>query len=353
MQAAPATLVCYVPVVLLLTLFSGCGSSRSSVGTPPPKAPKGASSVYILQQGNPYLINPTLSYVLQFSATAEGAATPVSMLSLPTAFVAYSVAVDSTGQIYVGGSQESLDTMLQKPEILVYAADSSGTPEPLRTIEPGSNGLPVSLAVDSSGQLYVANTMSTNNNIAVYSSTANGQAMPIRLIQGALTQINNLESLTIDATGNIYATAQTNANTPPGLLLVFPSSANGNVAPARVLTNASGIFNGVAVDSGLNVYAVEEFATGTNAAIVEFAAGASGAATPIRSISGPATDIGIPGGLRSDNAGNLFVTNELVTSKSISFSVLGFNSVASGNIQPTIQFSSTEWTAGAPELALQ
>jgi serine/threonine protein kinase, bacterial len=228
-------------------------------------------------------------------------------------------------------------------------------PEPLRTIEPGSNGLPVSLAVDSSGQIYVANAMSTNNNIVVYSSTANGQSTPVRLIQGTLTQINNLASLTVDATGNIYATAQANAGagTAPGLLLMFAPSANGNVAPARVLTVTSGIFDGVAVDFGLNVYAVEEFPAGTNPAIVEFAAGAVGAATPIRSISGPVTDIGIPGGLRCDNAGNLFVTNALVTSSSISFSVLGFNSVASGNIPPTIQFSSTDWTAAAPELALQ
>ena len=353
MQLAPALPVRFVPVILFLTLFSGCGSVRLSPSSPANPVPDGASSVYVLQQGNPYLANPTLSYVLQFSTVANGAKTPVSTLSLPTAFVAYSIALDSAGQIYVGGYQGSLDTTLRIPEILVYAPNPSGAPEPLFTMKPQGNGLPVSMAVDNSGQLYVAN--SGPSNIAVYSSGVNGPATPIQLIEGTLTQINTtLLSLAVDATGNIYATTQTNASTPSGLLLVFSPSANGNAAPSRAITNESGVFfYGVAVDSSLNVFATEESATGKNAAIVEFAAGASGNATPIRSISGPATAMSSPGGLRRDNAGNLYTVNALVASTSIAYSLLGFNSVASGNIQPNLQFSSAEWTSAAPELALR
>lgn len=348
MRLAAGFVVRLVPVLLFVSLLSGCGGG-SPVGPPPNQ---GASSVYVLQQGDPYAANATLSYALQFSTGATGSATPVSSLALPTAFVAYSIALDSAGRIYVGGYQGSLSTGLRVAEILMYAAHASGTPEPLLTMLPQSGGLPVSMAVDSAGQLYVAN--SRPDSLAVYASAVNGPAMPSRQIEGALTEINTLESLAVDAAGNVYATTQTGAATPSGLLLIFSPASDGNVAPTRVITSDAGMFfYGVAVDSGLNVYATEEAAAGADGAIVEYAAGASGNAMPIRSIAGSATTMGFPGGLRRDNAGTLYTVNEVATSTSVSFSVLGFNASASGNSQPSLAFSSAAWTAAAPEVALQ
>ena len=167
----------------------------------------------------------------------------------------------------------------------------------------------------------------------------------------------------MDGTGNIYVTTSVSfVNSSTGAILIFASGATGNVAPARVIT-ATPVFTGIAVDSASNIYTAEDtvifnpimgaFST-TAATLVEFSAGASGAATPTKSVSGSATGLTFAGGLSRDNAGNVYIVNAFIsTTGSATFTVLGFGPNATGNVGPGINFNSSAWTVAGEQIALK
>jgi sugar lactone lactonase YvrE len=265
------------------------------------------------------------------------------------------LATDSSGQIYAAGSISS------QFEILVYAAGASGSATPLRTIVENATNvvIPNSIAVDSAGAVYVLGQSS----LGVFAANANGTSSPVRLIQGALTQLNSPNEVTVDGTGNIYVTTSVSSvNSSTGAILIFASGATGNAAPARVIT-ATPVFTGIAVDSASNIYTVEDTVTfnpitgafsTTAAALVEFSAGASGAATPTRSVSGSATGLTFAGGLSRDNAGNVYIVNVFIpTTGSPTFNVLEFGPNATGNVGPGINFNSSAWTDPGEQIALR
>ncbi len=331
-----------VPVLLLL---AGCGSSPSSgIGSGTPLTSGGATSIYVIQNTS----TGTNNSILQFPASSNGTVSPSSTLLPPAAMNVGALATDSSGQIYVAG------TISGQYEVLVYAAGASGSATPLRTIiENAANVvIPNSLAVDSAGAVYVLGPSS----LGVFAANANGTSSPIRLIQGALTQLNSPNEVTVDGTGNIYVTA--------GAILIFASGATGNVAPTRVITTAIpfSTFTGIAVDSASNIYMTENTSivnplTGgisTAATLVEFSSGASGAATPTKSVSGSATGLTLAGGLSRDNAGNIYILNVFIpTTGSATFNVLGFSPNATGNVGPGINFNSSAWTDPGEQIALK
>ena len=125
--------------------------------------------------------------------------------------------------------------------ILRYPAPGTGTPPPAATISGAATGLdlPVEVAADSSGGVWVAN-----------------------------------------GGGNGHAAG----------LLHFAAGADGNVAPDRLISGITGTppeltfdTQAVAVDSHDNVYTIEEQLYGTQARVYELAAGSSGVASPIAS----------------------------------------------------------------------
>jgi len=334
--------------------LAGCGSS-SNVVMPatimtPPGSP--ASNVYVAQE-IAFGSNANASSILQFSASATGTATPVSTLVAPGGVSFNSVSTDGTGQIYAGGTGTA-------PEILVYAAASSGAATPLRTIVGGTGSFtyPASMAIDSSGLLYVADGGDTpagnapSNMIAVFSASATGNATPIRLIQGPLTQIDEARQIALDAAGNLYV-----ANQGDGSILVFAPGANGNVAPARVIsTGGINGSTGIAVDAGGNVYAVTYLPSDLNSAVIaEYAAGATGNAVPVKVIYGPLTGLGIGGSLSVDGAGNLYTLGNTATTGPGALGppfVAKFAPSASGNVAPLSMFTPPGTNAFDRQIAL-
>jgi hypothetical protein len=319
----------------MLVLLAGCGSSPSSGS--PSSGPQSGTSVYVLEDtasGNP-------ASILQFPASSSGSVSPVATLLLPTAFNATSLALDGSGQIYVGGELSINGSY----EILVYAADAAGSATPVRTIVDGF-GFPESICVDASGLLYVGGPYS----IYIYASTANGAAAPVRTIQGSLTQLYFQTAMAVDVSGTIFAT---NDNGP---ILAFSSGAAGNVAPARVITpTGTSSFYWVALDASGNIFATEDQTPASGslpsvASVVEFANGATGAATPMKTITASSLTDG--GGISLDSNGNVYLVNAsfsgTTSSPTVAFSVLGFGSAATGNVTPSVNFTSSAWShAGA------
>jgi hypothetical protein len=210
--------------------------------------------------------------VLQLPATTNGNVSPTSTLTLPAAIqFVRCIALDSSGQLYVAGYV--LQNQIAIWEVLVYTAGASGSATPTRTIVTSFNQTfgPAAMAIDAAGSLYLA----SGTVIVVYASTANGLATPSRTITGPATQINGHGSLAVDASGNVYTDALVNdgvLSTAPPIFTVleFPSTANGNVAPSHVIsvptgvpTGSNGGINAIATDTSGNVY----FAGYTNSSL--------------------------------------------------------------------------------------
>jgi DNA-binding beta-propeller fold protein YncE len=134
--------------------------------------------------------------------------------------------------------------------------------------------------------------------ILIFKGTARGEEPPIRVIQGPRTMLTAMDRLAVDPYNNeIYV--------PEGdRVLVFDRTANGNVAPKRVLgpgphfTEAGSL----AIDHTRNLLVVgaslRNAGEGGAAVLAIFDRTASGDAKPKRLIAGPKARLGDPGNIR-------------------------------------------------------
>jgi hypothetical protein len=340
-EQCPALLVA---TLVLLIVIAGCGGGGSgSLASPGAAGP----SIY-LTQDNLTLGGPPLpSNILQFPTTANGTVSPTATLKGPANVFFSGLAVDSAGNAYVGGEISgagggSGGPPLTSVEILVYAPGASGS-HPTRTIPSSSlqtNGGGINaLAVDSSGNLYVSGILAAPNlgsGVAVFSPTANGDAVPIRIIGGSATGIIGLGPvpIAVDSAANIYIST---ANLlEPDSVLIFASSANGNVPPTSTIGGPATTINsiqGIALDNAGNIYVSNIPSNNALQEILEFSAGSTGNVAPIRTISGSATTIGGVGNLALDSAGNIYVLNGT--------NLLKFAPNATGNVAPVATITTT------------
>lgn len=319
----------------LLLVTAGCGSGGSTLNGPE------AGPSILLTQAIPTFGSTQTSNILQFSTTANGTVSPTATLTGPANVVFSGLAVDGTGNAYVGGEifgtgGGSGGPPPQSVEILVYAPGANGT-QPTRTITSTSLQTDLgginALTVDSSGNLYVSAFLAApnlGNGVAIFSPTANGETVPIRVIGGIATTIIGVGPIPIavDSAGNIYIS--TGYNLEPESILIFNSSANGAVPPTSTIGGPATTINsvrGLALDSAGNIY-VSNLPSDPNALqdILEFSAGSTGNIAPTRTISGSATTISAVGNLALDSAGNIYVLNGL--------DLLKFAPSATGNVAP-------------------
>jgi hypothetical protein len=115
-----------------------------------------------------------------------------------------------------------------------------------------------------------------------------------------------------------------NPYSTPSQILIFPTGVSGNPSPSNVIILPSSITVGpIAVDSSGNVYAV------TPTDVREYAANATGIATPIRLIpANSTTTLNVIIGLSVDSSGNLYVLNDGV-------GIDIFSSNANGSVAPS------------------
>jgi DNA-binding beta-propeller fold protein YncE len=180
----------------------------------------------------------------------------------------------------------------------------------LRTVV-GSNtqiGNPIGVGSDLvNGEVWVS---SQSKNLTAFAMNATGNVAPLREIAGSLTGITSpLRGVAVDpATNEVYA-----LSTNPGVVNVFPRTANGNVAPTRsfgALQSAAAI----ALDTvNHEIYIVSQKPSSQNGLITVWAEGSTSTSSPLRTIEIVPTgfSFGSPlGGVAVDPVNNeLFVTN--------------------------------------------
>lgn len=331
-----------------LLAATGCGGSASGGSVSSTSGSSTPQSLYVVQTDP---VTGTGS-VLQFKAQSNGAVSPVSTFTAPSDVVFSFAVLDNQGNIYVSDFYWDSNNDIVS-EVRVYPAGATGTATPTRTIAGSATGFNLAmsdygeLAIDSSGQLYVASL----NSISVFAPGANGNVAPIRVISGASTLISSPESIALDAAGNLYVANQESI-VPAGVentILVFSPTATGNATPTRVisiggLASEMGVPYGVAVDSAGDIFATLNGGN-ENLGIVEYGPGASGIATPIRTIAQDSTGLlgRAYGGIAIDASGNIYVATSDFSSGTPA--IVTYAPSASGNATPTSVITSPEWTS--------
>ncbi|HJP84301.1 MAG TPA: NHL repeat-containing protein [Fimbriimonadaceae bacterium] len=202
-----------------------------------------------------------------------------------------SIAFDSVGRIYVADfSDNSVD---------VFPAGSSGDVAPTKTLIGAATNIngPEGIGIDSSRQIYVANR--DGDSVTVFGATSAGDSAPIRTISGANTLIDGPQQLVVMPDGDFYV-----VNGANDTVTYFAPGADGDVAPTRTLNVSLGGFPlGLAVDSAGKIYVA------STTQIAVYAAGATGAATPLRLISGANTGLQFVEGIAVDSSGNIYASD--------------------------------------------
>ena len=243
--------------------------------------------VYIAvdSSGNMYVLNHTeqADSVEVFAAGATGNVAPIATISGSSTGLtdSRSIALDPVnGDIYVTNAYPS-------NSVTIYAPGSDGNVAPLGTIEGYRTGLnyPYGLALDQTGNVYVSNFIA--DSITVYAAGSTGNVAPTRTIAGSYTQLSLPYALALDSSGNMYVDDLI-GNRRDNYLTVYAAGSNGNVAPIQKLSLTKPYDPlGIAVDGSDNMYV----SSIVNSRVLVYAAGATGDASPIRTIKGPNTGL--------------------------------------------------------------
>src|SRR5215467_9256596 len=144
--------------------------------------------------------------------------------------------------------------------------------------------------------------------IRVYSRTANGDASPVRVIQGSKTHLDLPMKIVVDSTHNEIFVANSGASS----ILVFSRTATGDVAPIRTIEGpATGLKKPVGVYVDVKNDEVWATSPESHKATV-YRRTANGNAQPLRTLRGapegtPTPGIGNPGGIAYDSKRDLIL----------------------------------------------
>jgi sugar lactone lactonase YvrE len=166
---------------------------------------------------------------------------------------------------------------------------------------------------------------SANYSVLEFSTTLPSHSTSVATVNPVAT-VNapantSFSGLAIDGQGYLYVSA-TNL-TPPTTpeILVYAPGATGTATPVRTLTGPT-LGAAIAVDASGQLY------TYGGLGISVYAAGATGNAAPLRTIAGNQTLLAFEGSIAIDSAGNIYVAGTDATS------ILVFSSGANGNVAP-------------------
>lgn len=228
----------------------------------------------------------TADSIFTFRAGADGNTEPMRVLDIPHR--GFQVTIDEQ-------RQELYSTNQYPPRVLVFRKGASGNEKPLRVIEGQRTGLADvhGVAVDPQRKLlFVGNWGNSSNykvagsgkhlppSITIYALDANGDAAPLRTIQGPKTQLNWMGAFSLEPeTGNLWV-----ANDVGNSILVFRATDNGDVAPMKVIKGeTTGLDHpaGISIDTKNKEVWVSNMG---NSSVTAYALTATGNVAPVRTI---------------------------------------------------------------------
>lgn len=263
-----------------------------------------------------------------FDRNATGNVAPIrSIVGNNTGFSGPIYAAVRDGQLFV--------TNFSNDSVTVHSVNDSGNVAPLRTLSGNNTGLdnPTGIAI-LQDELYVGNQ--NNSSVRVFPLGASGNVAPTRVIAGNNTFIgsNILEMLFFQ--NELFLVDQNSQ------MLVHNPASVGDQAPLRRLGPAGNTglddSQALAVDGQTLLIGDNDASGGT---IRRFPVGASGDVAPTSTLSGNATLLDEPGGLRVSQS-ELFVAN--IGGDSVTV----YPSNATGNTAPTRRIFGNSTLLSAP-----
>jgi serine/threonine protein kinase, bacterial len=322
----------------LITAGNGGGGTRtpySSAGGPGGIAIEASGDLLVSYANNTIgQLTPAGAYTLYAGIpSAIGASNGPALQA--TFNGSYGVAVDGKGNVYVADAANNVIRKIAGGVVSTFAGTGvAGSADgPAAT---ASFSSPEGIAVDSSGNVYVAD--SYNNTIrkitisggvatvSTYAGTAN--------LDGAFTDGTGTAAgfsfpydLAVDANGNVYVADTGNAAvryiTPAvspagvGVVCTLAGPAGNTCSSSGPKTSAGFIYpDGIAVDSSLNVYVADSGTATINAitpapagGVVSLLAGTTGTGGDTDGTTGAASSFRGPSGIKADGHGNLYVAD--------------------------------------------
>lgn len=211
---------------------------------------------------NTYPLNASGAAAAIRTIQREGAAGSLTRLTNPSGLVFF----PQRDELYVGDFVQPGGMGPSTGEILIFPRTANGLGAPVRDIAGPATllgGYIISLALDPSrGELYalVNDSFGQPDRIVVHAAGSGGNVAPLREIAGAAALLDQASDIAFDAASDqVWITTGSQGGT--ARLLAFARTANGNVAPAVVVSGAA---TGLDNPSGVHVFQASDvlFANG-------------------------------------------------------------------------------------------
>lgn len=289
---------------------SGCNNSSSSALPPPPPPTSGAM----------FITDFTSNSISGFGQGANCNCAPSVLIAGSNTGMSgpAGIAIDKSGNFYV--ANENVSTITK------YPGNQNGNIGPSFAI--GGLNNPIGIAVDPAGKLYVANSAAGGVGSSSVQVFAPGTTVASQTISGSSTGLSTPGFVALDSGANIWVTNETGNS-----IEEFTNSATGNQPPLAVISGSNTLLSkpqGLAFDTSGRLYVAINNGLGFSDAVLVFSPPLSGNIPPSIILCGPNTGVNNPTGVAVNSQGTLFVVNSAFAGNPGYLTIFAANNIGGG-----------------------